>query len=93
MVIFAGLAVFPSGSVKLCGESPTGSVKKFTKKRPVYKFFQASNTAPPDLLSAGLFLVNFFTEPVGLSPHNFTEPDGKTASPAKITISVYLLIM
>ena len=36
MVIFAGLAVFPSGSVKLCGESPTGSVKKFTKKRPAY---------------------------------------------------------
>ena len=34
MVIFVGLAVFPSGSVKLCRESPTGSVKKFTKKRP-----------------------------------------------------------
>ena len=31
----------------------------------------------------GLFLVNFSTEPVGLSPPNFTEPDGKTASPTK----------
>ena len=31
----------------------------------------------------GLFLVNFLTEPVGLSPPNFTEPDGKTASPTK----------
>ena len=29
---FAGLAVFPSGSVKLGRESPTGSVKKFTIK-------------------------------------------------------------
>ena len=31
----------------------------------------------------GLFLVIFLAEPTGLSPHNFTEPDGKTASPAK----------
>ena len=34
-------------------------------------------------LWAGLFLVIFWTEPVGLSPHKFTEPDGKTASPTK----------
>ena len=34
-------------------------------------------------LSAGPFLVIFFAEPTGLSTHNFTEPDGKTASPAK----------
>ena len=26
----------------------------------------------------------FLEEPPGLSAHNFTEPDGKTASPAKI---------
>ena len=31
----------------------------------------------------GLFLVIFLAEPTGLSPHNFTEPDSKTASPAK----------
>ena len=31
----------------------------------------------------GLFLVKFLTEPVGLSLPNFTEPDGKTASPTK----------
>ena len=36
----------------------------------------------PRAKCAGLFLVNFLTEPVGLSLHNFTEPDGKTASPA-----------
>ena len=35
------------------------------------------------LILAGLFLVIFLAEPTGLSPHNFTEPDGKTASPAK----------
>ena len=32
---------------------------------------------------SGLFLVKFLTEPVGLALPNFTEPDGKTASPAK----------
>ena len=32
----------------------------------------------------GLFLVIFMAEPTGLSLHNFKEPDGKTASPAKI---------
>ena len=31
---FAGLAVFPSGSVKLWGQSPVGSAKKIAKKRP-----------------------------------------------------------
>jgi len=31
---------------------------------------------------SGLFLVIFLAEPTGLSPHNFTEPDGKTGSPA-----------
>ena len=31
----------------------------------------------------GLFLVIFLAEPTGLSPHFFTEPDEKTASPAK----------
>ena len=31
----------------------------------------------------GLFLVIFLAEPTGLSPHNFTEPNGKIASPAK----------
>ena len=36
IVCIVGLAVFPSGSVKLGGESPTGSVKKFTRKRPAY---------------------------------------------------------
>ena len=35
------------------------------------------------VMNSGLFLVNFLAEPTGLSPHNFTEPDGKTASPAK----------
>ena len=34
-------------------------------------------------LYAGLSLVRFLAEPTGLSPHNSTEPDGKTASPAK----------
>ena len=34
-------------------------------------------------LYAGLSLVRFLAEPTGLSPHNFTEPDGKTASPAQ----------
>ena len=43
--------------------------------------------------NSGLFLVNFSTEPVGLSPPNFTEPDGKTASPRKTTILVNFLIM
>ena len=31
----------------------------------------------------GLFLVNYLTKPIGLSPPNFTEPDGKTASPTR----------
>ena len=34
-------------------------------------------------VSPGHFLVIFFAEPTGLSPLNSTEPDGKTASPAK----------
>ena len=34
-------------------------------------------------LYAGLSLVRFLAEPTRLSPDNFTEPDGKTASPAK----------
>ena len=33
---------------------------------------------------SGLILVIFLTEPVGLAPHNLTEPERKTLSPVKI---------
>ena len=45
-------------------------------------FHQLTRKHQKDLLP-GLFLVIFLAEPTGLSPLNSTEPDGKTASPAK----------
>ena len=62
-------------------------------------FFSINTCKPIDNICIlytlpGLFLVIFLTEPVGLSPPNFTEPDGKTASLTKeITIFINLLIV
>ena len=36
----------------------------------------------------GLILVIFFTEPVGLAPHNLTEPERKTMSPVKMLCQI-----
>ena len=37
---------------------------------------------------SGLILVIFFTELVGLAPHNFTEPGTKTMSPVKMLCQI-----
>ena len=42
------------------------------------------------LISPGLILVIFLTEPVGLAPRNLTEPDGKTMSPEKTLCQILL---
>ena len=37
---------------------------------------------------SGLILGIFLTEPVGLAPHNLTEPERKTLSPVKILYQI-----
>ena len=44
--------------------------------------------AAPRASNTGLILVIFFTEPVGLAPHNLTEPERKTMSPVTSTPGV-----
>ena len=58
--VLPGSLFLLSGSVKFCGESPTGSVKKITKKRPVHDACIAvmSGRCPPELASRAYSSVN-----------------------------------
>ena len=51
------------------------------------------STLQPGFIWAGFFSEFIFTEPVGLSLYNFTEPNRKTAKLAKNTTFVNFLIM
>ena len=44
-------------------------------------------------LFAGLILVIFLTEPVGLAPHNLTKPERKTMSPVKMLCQILQLYL
>ena len=76
-VLVTGLMVFLSGSVKLWGASPTGSVKKITKIRPGHerifviasirshgRFYQGTDISKPkqaDLRHLGFWCIRVYT--------------------------------